>query len=136
MKKLIFMLLITYLFAAGCSGQQVINVEGESESWESNIAYEIGEHEQIGKGSFKYTGSDLLDNFTYEINYPPTFSVGGDGSASNISESGTTDFPITINLPDNNIDGLSDEVENISITIVFETVSGDAFEETIEYTLR
>lgn len=136
MKKLIFLLLIIILFVAGCSGQKIINVEGESESWESNIVYEIGEYEQIGEGSFKYTGSDPLDNFTYEINYPPTYSVGGDGSASNISESGNTDFSITINLPDNNIDALSDEVESISITIVSETVSGDAFEETIEYTLR
>ncbi|WP_067730472.1 hypothetical protein [Oceanobacillus damuensis] len=133
MKKLILGLLsATFLFIVGCSGQEVINVKGISENWESKIAYEIGEHEQIGRGFIKYLGSEQLDNLSYEINYPATFSVGGDGNMGDLSEDSYTSFPLTINLPSRNIDMVRDEIENISITIVWENVSGDSFEETIE----
>ncbi|AIF45256.1 hypothetical protein [Virgibacillus sp. SK37] len=126
-----FVLLIL-LFSVGCSGQKVINVQGESQNWSSRIAYEIGEHEQIGKGKMEYTGSEQLKSLSYEINYPETFSVGGSGDRSNIKEDETT-FQLTISLPDDNVDMLPDKVGDILITVMWETIAGESFEETIEF---
>lgn len=53
----------------GCSGQELVNTKGESQNWEAKIIYEIGEHEQIGRGSIEYLGSEQLEKFSYEINY-------------------------------------------------------------------
>jgi len=137
MKYLIFGLILTsFLFVAGCSGQEVINVKGESQNWESNIAYEIGEHEQIGRGSIEYLGSAQLHKLSYEINYPASFSIGSDGNMQDLSEIDYTNFPITINLPSRNVDMVRDEIENISITILWNSVTGDNFEETIEFSTQ
>lgn len=124
--------LLTLLFTVGCSGQKVINVQGESQNWSSRIAYEIGEHEQIGKGKMEYTGSEQLINLSYDINYPETFSVGGSGNRRNIKEEETT-FQLSVSLPDDNVDVLPDKVEDITITVMWETVADESFEETIEF---
>lgn len=128
-------LFITIMLLTGCSGQQITKAEGSSNTWESTINYELGEHEKIGNGTLEYLGSDQLRNFSYEINYPKSFRIGASGEHRDLDESFTS-FPLIIDLPDFDVDKLRDEISNITITVAWETVTGELFEEEIEYTVE
>src|SRR5690625_2373503 len=92
-------LFITIMLLTGCSGQQITKAEGSSDTWESTINYELGEHEKIGNGTLEYLGSDQLRNFSYEINFPKSFRIGASGDRRYFDDSFIS-FPLIINLPD------------------------------------
>lgn len=135
MKKLFLLLIMSLLFLVGCSGQKVVNVTGETQNWQADIAYEIGKHEQIGKGSMDYLGSESLSSVSYEINYPERFNKTASGNWD-VETGENQPFTLKLNLPEAPMDSLYEEVENITIAVSWETLSGDRGEETIEFVKR
>ena len=129
-----FFLLLTVLFIVGCSDQQVVTLDGKSESWESRIVYEIGKHEQMGKGTFSYLESEPLNKVAYEVNHSEIFTESLSGERNSVSK-GDKAFDLTINLPGDNIDRLLNEIENLTLTITWENLAGENFEEIIEFTV-
>ncbi|UOQ91899.1 hypothetical protein MUO14_15435 [Halobacillus shinanisalinarum] len=70
MKNLILFFLLHILFLSGCSSENYIIFEGESNNWEGKLQLVNDETDVTGKYSFRLTNCkiDEVDNLTININ--------------------------------------------------------------------
>jgi hypothetical protein len=136
MKKQMLFIAFFLLLLVGCVGQKELAVEGESKNWKAEIVYPVSESVQLGKGFITYLGTEDLRKLEYEINFPKIFSVGASGGRDNENHNNTVFDLGGLNPPHDDVDVVRDNIEKITITVEWETVSGNMNEEDIELTSK
>ncbi|MEN2766283.1 hypothetical protein [Ornithinibacillus xuwenensis] len=125
-------LLLIILLVSGCVFIGMVRIEGDSQHWKGEITYKISDTVENGEGYIEYLGDEQLVSIEYVIKFPEIFTIGHSGSMENINQDDTIFSIGILNPPHEDVDTFRNNVDDISITVKWETVSGNVFEENID----
>ena len=128
----IVLFLSLFLILAGCVGQEKVGVEGKSKHWKAEMKYPVSKSVQSGEGSIEYIGDEKLKSLRYEIYFPKIFTLGASGSRDKINGNDTVFSLGVLNPPHDNGEILRNHIDEISITVEWETLSGKVKEEVVD----
>ncbi len=128
-------LLLTILLITGCANQTDIKARGEGDYWQIEMKYVLANDSQEDSGTIRYNGNEPLKHLRYEFNYPSELGIGHSGEWSGI-ESERKLFntgrssEINPSYPLDN-DKFIDAINNTTVLIIWETETGEEYEEII-----